>query len=75
MCKNCSVVVIMNQLGITWYAGASIGVLVVCLLLMAEGLARHAFGAASTSLTFFYWTYISIQWTITGDRLVDYLSN
>ena len=36
MCKNCLVVVIMNQLGITWYAGASIGVLVVCLPLVAE---------------------------------------
>ena len=36
MRKNCSVVVIMNQLGITWYAGASVGVLVVCLPLIAE---------------------------------------
>ena len=36
MRKNCSAVVIMNQLGITWYAGASVGVLVVCLLLIAE---------------------------------------
>ena len=33
---NCSVVVIMNQLGIMWYAGASAGVLVACLLLIAE---------------------------------------
>ena len=31
-----SVVVIMNQLGITWYADASVGVLVVCLPLIAE---------------------------------------
>ena len=31
-----SVVVIMNQLGIMWYAGASVGVLVACLLLITE---------------------------------------
>ena len=36
MRKNCSVVVIVNQLCITWYAGASVGVLVVCLPLIAE---------------------------------------
>ena len=36
MRKNCSVVVIMNQLGNTWYVGASVGVLVLCLLLIAE---------------------------------------
>ena len=33
---NCSVVVIVNQLGIMWDAGASVGVLVACLLLIAE---------------------------------------
>ena len=70
---NCSVVVIMNQLGIMWDAGASVGVLVACLLLIAEQNAHQicltncklfaiqwhgtAVCAASTPLTFFYWTY------------------
>ena len=40
MRKNCSVVVIMNQLAITWYAGANVGVFVVCLLLIAEQIAH-----------------------------------
>ena len=40
MHKNCSVVVIMNQLAITWYAGANVGVFVVCLLLIAEQIAH-----------------------------------
>ena len=68
-----SVVVIMNQLGIMWDAGASVGVLVACLLLIAEQNAHQicltncklfaiqwhgtAVCAASTPLTFFYWTY------------------
>ena len=34
--KNCSVIVIMIQLGITWYADASVGDLVGCLPLIAE---------------------------------------
>ena len=40
MRKNCSVVVIMNQLAITWYAGANVGVFVVCFLLIAEHIAH-----------------------------------
>ena len=43
MHKNCSAVVILNQLGITWYAGASVGVLVVCLPLIAEQNAYQIF--------------------------------
>ena len=68
-----SVVVTMNQLGIMWDAGASVGVLVACLLLIVEQNAHQicltncklfalqwhgtAVCAARTPLTFFYWTY------------------